>query len=164
MAAARGSGRPERQALAPPAAGESGHRAAIAVPVRVGERTWGLLVAARPAIEPFTDRTGMRLHRIALLLGMAFENAEARARLEAQASTDAVTGVLGHRAVNERLAREADRAEREGAPLAVAVLNIDGFGAVEGVHGHEAGERILGRVVRQDQAELVPAQATDDPP
>lgn len=146
MAAARGSGRPEREALAVPTPGQSGHRAAVAVPILVGNRMWGVVVAARPAAEPFTDRTGMRLHRIALLLGMAFENAEARARLEAQASTDAVTGVLGHRAVNQRLAREAERAEREGAPLAVAVLDVDGFGAVEGVHGFEAGERVLAEI------------------
>ena len=59
---------------------------------------------------------------------------------------DALTGLPNRRAFDEDLAREVARAARTGAPLAVAMLDVDRFKAVNDGHGHAAGDAVL-RVV-----------------
>jgi diguanylate cyclase (GGDEF)-like protein len=56
---------------------------------------------------------------------------------------DALTGLPNRRAFEEDLAREAARAARTGAPLAVVVLDVDRFKAVNDAHGHAAGDAVL---------------------
>ena len=74
------------------------------------------------------------------------ESQEARGQLEAQrrlALTDALTGLPNRRAVDEHLARCLERARRDGAPLAVAIADLDHFKHVNDAHGHQAGDRAL---------------------
>jgi diguanylate cyclase (GGDEF)-like protein len=56
---------------------------------------------------------------------------------------DPLTGLPNRRAFDEDLAREAARAARTGAPLAVVVLDVDRFKAVNDAHGHAAGDAVL---------------------
>ncbi len=56
---------------------------------------------------------------------------------------DALTGLPNRRAFEEDLAREASRAVRAGTPLAVVVLDVDRFKAVNDTHGHAAGDAVL---------------------
>ncbi len=56
---------------------------------------------------------------------------------------DPLTGLPNRRAFEEDLAREAARAGRTAAPLAVVVLDVDRFKGVNDVHGHAAGDAVL---------------------
>ena len=56
---------------------------------------------------------------------------------------DPLTGLANRRAFEEELAREAARAVRAGAPLAVVALDVDRFKAVNDRHGHAAGDAVL---------------------
>ncbi len=56
---------------------------------------------------------------------------------------DSLTGLLNHSAILDRLGAELARAERSGASLAVAMLDLDHFKAVNDTHGHTAGDRVL---------------------
>jgi len=56
---------------------------------------------------------------------------------------DSLTGLLNHSAILDRLGAELARAERSGASLAVAMLDLDHFKAVNDTHGHAAGDRVL---------------------
>lgn len=64
-------------------------------------------------------------------------------RLEVQAQTDPLTGLLNHGAFHERLAKEAERARRHGHPLALALLDVDDFKAINDTFGHPVGDRVL---------------------
>jgi diguanylate cyclase (GGDEF)-like protein len=57
--------------------------------------------------------------------------------------TDPLTGLGNRRHLNERLARELDRADVAGEPLSVCVLDVDGFKEVNDRGGHDAGDQAL---------------------
>ena len=65
------------------------------------------------------------------------------ARLRMQADTDHLTGLLNRNGFAKAANREHALAGRTGAPLAVAVLDLDGFKHVNDQHGHAAGDRVL---------------------
>lgn len=65
------------------------------------------------------------------------------ARLERVARTDDLTGLANRRAWDEHLSRELARARREGARLAVAVMDLDHFKEYNDRFGHQAGDRFL---------------------
>jgi diguanylate cyclase (GGDEF)-like protein len=63
-----------------------------------------------------------------------------------QASTDSKTGVMNDRAWRRVAAAEIERAQRDGSPIAVAVMDIDHFKLVNDTHGHLAGDSVLAAV------------------
>jgi diguanylate cyclase (GGDEF)-like protein len=56
---------------------------------------------------------------------------------------DGLTGLLNHSHIKEHLAIEVDRAQRTGAYLAFAMLDIDHFKSVNDTYGHPTGDRVL---------------------
>jgi len=122
---------------------EAAFRGSVAAPVRVGERLWGAVVVATDRPAPLAVGTEERLERFAELVALAIGNAEARAELARRAATDALTGLVNRGAFEERLAEEVARARRHGRDLALAVLDLDRFKAVNDTHGHLAGDEVL---------------------
>ncbi|MHB8622136.1 MAG: GGDEF domain-containing protein [Sulfuricaulis sp.] len=57
--------------------------------------------------------------------------------------TDEFTGLPNRRAFMRRLQDEISRAQRYGSPLALAMIDLDEFKAVNDAHGHAAGDAIL---------------------
>lgn len=64
-------------------------------------------------------------------------------RLREQATTDHLTGLLNRNGFAKAADREHALAGRMGAPLALAVIDLDGFKHVNDVQGHAAGDRML---------------------
>jgi diguanylate cyclase (GGDEF)-like protein len=114
----------------------------VAAPITVGGELWGALGAAYgQGLMPAGAET--RLERFASLVGSAISNAEAWDRLERQASSDPLTGVANRRAFTDQLSAEIARAQRYGRHLALAIIDLDRFKAVNDLHGHQAGDRVL---------------------
>ena len=67
----------------------------------------------------------------------------ALSREAALARTDPLTGAPNRRAFEEAAGRELDRARRHGHPLTLALLDADGFKAVNDRLGHGAGDALL---------------------
>ncbi len=57
--------------------------------------------------------------------------------------TDEYTGLPNRRAFMRRLQDEIGRAQRYGSPLALALLDLDEFKAINDAHGHAAGDEVL---------------------
>ncbi|MBI5107876.1 MAG: diguanylate cyclase [Rhodocyclales bacterium] len=62
------------------------------------------------------------------------------------ALTDVLTGLYNRRHAMDRLAQEWAEADRGRRPLAVLMLDIDFFKAVNDSHGHDAGDAVLRKV------------------
>ena len=72
--------------------------------------------------------------------------AELQVRYEAalaDALRDPLTGLGNHRAFHEELDRQVEAAMRYGTPLALMLIDLDEFKAVNDSTGHAAGDRIL---------------------
>lgn len=89
---------------------------------------------------------GVALEGILLALALAYRMREhQRARLEAEqlARIDPLTGLFNRRAFVEHAGPVLSTAQRGGRPLAVILLDIDHFKAINDSRGHEAGDRTI---------------------
>ena len=76
------------------------------------------------------------------------ELAAANNKLATLATTDALTGIANRRRLDEVLAAETARVQRDGADLALLILDIDSFKGFNDLYGHQAGDDCLQRVAR----------------
>src|SRR5262245_19058041 len=84
----------------------------------------------------------------AALLFFIFRAAQSRltkqtAELVESTRRDPLTGALNHGALVAHLADEIERARSAGAPLGVALVDIDNFRLLNDNHGHDAGDAAL---------------------
>jgi diguanylate cyclase (GGDEF)-like protein len=76
-------------------------------------------------------------------VAIALNNARLYATIEAQATTDGLTGLANHRTFYDRLGQELARASRYGAPLSLLMIDIDDFKSLNDTYGHRAGDEVL---------------------
>ena len=67
---------------------------------------------------------------------------------------DALTNLPNRRLFEDRLQRAQAAVMRSGQPGAVLLIDLDGFKAINDLHGHEAGDLLLVEVARRLKAEL----------
>lgn len=63
-----------------------------------------------------------------------------------QAIHDALTGLFNRRYLEETLPREVSASKRRGAPMAIILLDVDHFKAINDTFGHQEGDRTLQRL------------------
>ena len=78
----------------------------------------------------------------------------ARSDAEAAANTDALTGLPNRRHTLAFLERALVGARDKGAPLAVAIFDIDHFKRINDLHGHGVGDAVIRRVAQRAKASL----------
>ena len=77
---------------------------------------------------------------------------EGRAELERLSVTDKLTGLVNRRQLDDELARELQRHDRHKRSLAVLMLDVDRFKALNDTHGHPAGDAVLRQLATVLQA------------
>ena len=102
-----------------------------------------LAVYWRDRLDHVGSETRRAMRLLALEAAIAIDRGELLGRLEIAARTDDLTGLLNRRAWDEELGRELARADRSGAALCVAILDLDRFKLYNDTHGHQAGDRFL---------------------
>ena len=129
-----------------PRPGAAGPPHVIAAPIRVHGRLWGAVSAAFRSQADAPWGATERVERFAQLVRLAVANAETRARLVEQATTDALTGLVNHATFHAALTAAVRDAARDGAPLALAVLDLDRFKDLNDSLGHRAGDDALSAI------------------
>jgi diguanylate cyclase (GGDEF)-like protein len=121
---------------------DSEAESAILVPLRTLDDVFGviLLTAHRP--EAFSEADRDRLVKFARHIVYPIQ----RVRLQAMATTDALTGLDNRRAFRARLRDEVERTRRYGHPLALLMIDIDHFKKVNDTLGHRSGDAILTQI------------------
>lgn len=76
------------------------------------------------------------------------QQATERLLLMERAVRDRLTGLYNRRYLDETLPRELARAKREAHPLAVVMMDIDHFKAINDCHGHSAGDEVIRALAR----------------
>ena len=135
---------------------QPGVQSGVGVPMRWnGELRGALSVAFLERREVTRDDLGV-LEAIADLAVVACHNAEAYDDVRTAASTDALTGLLNHGAMQVRVREEIARAARDTQPLACVLIDLDDFKRVNDELGHPAGDALLRRVADALRAEVRP--------
>lgn len=154
IAAVLREGRPQRlddyAAAAGPvaeAARRAGVRASVGCPILVGGRTWGAMVVARRAAEPFPPETESRIEQFSHLVATAIANANARAEVQRLADEQAAL-------------RRVATLVAQGAPASAV------FDAVAAEMGQALGADgvTLSRYERDDDVTIVAHRGSDPRP
>jgi GAF domain-containing protein len=115
----------------------------VCLPLIVQGETSGLLHLNIAAGDVISEE----LHRQMLSFGdvvkLSLSNLKLRESLIEQAMRDQLTGLFNRHYLVETLPREIQRAQRNGAPLTIAMLDIDHFKMFNDTQGHDAGDFVL---------------------
>src|SRR3954452_7218433 len=117
----------------------------LAVPMRnfSGEQLGYLTVFTRTAELNFGDDDVRRLEELSSRAAPAIENARRFREARQLADLDALTGLHNRRYFHETLAREVARAQRYDRQLALVVLDLDDFKAINDRIGHLTGDAVI---------------------
>lgn len=103
----------------------------------------GLLLSGLPHVAIYWAVVTVTIWSICILLGNLSES------LRRQVGTDHLTGLLNRSGFLEAALRERALANRTGAPLTVAVVDLDDFKQVNDRSGHAAGDELLATLGRR---------------
>jgi diguanylate cyclase (GGDEF)-like protein len=119
----------------------------VAFPLSCRGRRIGALVGLDRLPSTCEPRLAAAVRRSLRLLlepvAVALHNAVLLKRAEALSVTDDLTSLYNSRYLNQVLRRESTRASRNGRPLSLLFIDLDGFKAVNDEHGHLCGSRTL---------------------
>lgn len=108
----------------------------------------GGLYAALSDVSAVRDDSGRITHYINLFSDIT-QLKHHQERLELLAHFDPLTRLPNRSLLSDRLQQGLARAARERTWLAVCFLDLDGFKAINDIHGHEAGDELLVAVARR---------------
>src|SRR5688572_2491286 len=128
----------------PADAPDSPIRAGVAVPLTSHGEPLGYLSAySRAGRDALGESGAPDLEEVALRAGPAIDNARRFREARQLADLDALTGLHNRRYFHETLAREVARAHRYSRSLALIILDLDDFKAINDEIGHLAGDSVL---------------------
>ncbi|MFT4035252.1 MAG: sensor domain-containing diguanylate cyclase [Patulibacter sp.] len=110
----------------------------------------GALLVVHPARRGsrIERRVTAMLERFASHAALAFENVKLLAEVRALAVTDPLTGLPNRRQLDTVLERATAQVRRGHGTLAMMMIDIDHFKALNDTHGHQMGDEMLRRVAR----------------
>jgi len=134
-----------------------GDHQVLRLPLEARGEFIGRVTLVRPAANR-ADAAELKLLRLlADQLAVALQNArDYRDKIE-QAIRDPLTGLLNHRAFQERLGSELARARREGYEVALVALDLDHFKPINDRCGHAVGDEALRAFARTISTSLRPS-------
>lgn len=131
----------------PPAGNDTGSRVAALISGPQGP--YGLLEVRAAAAGRVTPEVTNFVQSVANIVGTALARRRADEQLAYAAQFDTLTGLPNRQLFRDRIAQAIARAVRKSRPIAVVVLNLDGFKLVNNGHGIAAGDRVLIQVAER---------------
>ena len=104
----------------------------------------------------YTEDHRRLLERIAEQAGAVIHNSIVFEQTQEDSLTDPLTGLPNRRSMFVHLSRELARAERLKTEVALIVMDVDGFKAINDTYGHNVGDHALRQVAIALQGALRP--------
>ncbi len=83
------------------------------------------------------------MRRVTEQISLALANLNLQRALKEQSIKDPLTKLYNRRYLEETLIRECARAQRNGQPLTVLIMDVDFFKKVNDTYGHDGGDAVL---------------------
>ncbi len=125
----------------------------VGVPLLARGRLVGVIIVERRG-QHFDVEEVALLESLAGQLAVAMENVRLYAEVRQLALSDPLTGLTNHRHLHERLDQELGQAIQHGRPLAVVMIDLDGFKRYNDTYGHQVGDTLLRLVADTLRAEV----------
>jgi diguanylate cyclase (GGDEF)-like protein len=122
--------------------------------VMAGDEKWGALVVEGVSARELPAARLQLVQHFADLAGLAVAGQRTRSQLVKETRTDPLTGLANQRAFRRELAEEMSRARRHRRPLALILLDIDQFKAVNETEGQAGGDLALIEMATRVRGEL----------
>jgi diguanylate cyclase (GGDEF)-like protein/PAS domain S-box-containing protein len=133
----------------------AGLRAFLGVPILAGDDRVGALGFFTLSPERhFTARDLALAESIGRQVGGAVQRARLHEKLRQMAHTDSLTGLHTRRRFFELAQQAFEQAQQRGEPLAVLMLDVDGFKKINDTLGHIAGDQVLQKVAARCRSRL----------
>ena len=119
------------------------------IPISYEEKLLGLLCGFKCESEARWNQDNITFFQSAAdQIAIGVTNARLYARVQRQATTDGLTGLLNHRTGQEKLSEQLRIAERYQRNLAVMMIDVDHFKSINDNYGHPAGDAVLRSVAK----------------
>ncbi len=131
-----------------------GMESLVVLPLICADEAIGSFTLASRKRHVFVKDKREMLGVIANQVAVSTKNAEMYRGMENLATTDGLTGLVNHRAFQERFAELLHRAERHEQRVAILLTDIDHFKKVNDTYGHPTGDAVLKRVAQVARGEV----------
>ncbi len=118
------------------------------LPFLIDGKAGGVLVLRARERGYFDDEELRLLHELTANLGFALELMEKQARLDFLAYFDPLTGLANRALLMQRLMQSIDAARAAGHRMALVMLDVERFNAINEAFGQAAGDAVLKRIAR----------------
>lgn len=135
----------------------SGYRicSALGSPIVSSDRLLGLLAVYHLRNNRrFTERDSAMLDMVGRQTGIAITNARLFAETQRLATTDHLTGLFNRHHFFALAPRELERARRYHHGVALLIIDVDYFKAINDTYGHDAGDAVLRSIAERMRREL----------
>jgi diguanylate cyclase (GGDEF)-like protein len=133
----------QEDGLAPPRMPLDEVRSAVAAPLRWDDEFRAFVAAGFSTQQPIASMDVELMEGFAELAGLACANAERHARVQTAAEVDGLTGCLNRDALEVSLSDALGDAQESSRPLALALIDLDRFKAINDFFGHQTGDAVL---------------------
>jgi diguanylate cyclase (GGDEF)-like protein/putative nucleotidyltransferase with HDIG domain len=121
-------------------------RSAIVVPLHYNDAFLGCLALYHVDANRYSEDHSRLMERIAEQASAVIHNSIVFEQTQEDSLTDPLTGLPNRRSMFVHLSRELARAERLKTEVALIVMDMDGFKAINDTYGHHVGDRALREV------------------
>jgi len=122
----------------------------VIAPLICQDRVVGVLnLADKIEGDDFSRENIALIELFSQLVGASIGNIKLFEKIQRQATTDGLTGLVNHKTFYEILEKELWRSRRYGGQISLIMIDVDGLKKINDAYGHRAGDRVIREISRK---------------